>query len=219
MPGLEKHLRAVEKKQALLVYPLENRKVPPSLWGELHPRTEMRWEWDDDGDAKVSDLWRKREELSRSGKVVYSKWYRGRATFFSRECFVDLLVASEATLRESQLTGEAGNIYDVLCESSPLSTKDIKRATELVGKSFETLYAKSMKKLFESGLIVGWGEVDDGAFPSLATGATKLMFEDLWSEAGERAHETEAARERLRRRWSAEFDAFFTKILAKRERP
>jgi len=30
-------------------------------------------------------------------------------------------------------------------------------------------------------LIVGTGEVPDGAFPSLAVGATELLFEDVWN--------------------------------------
>jgi hypothetical protein len=37
-----------------------------------------------------------------------------------------------------------------------------------------------MKELFTRLLIVGFGEVEDGAFPSLAVGATELLFEDLW---------------------------------------
>jgi hypothetical protein len=32
-------------------------------------------------------------------------------------------------------------------------------------------------------LIVGFGEVDDGAFPSLAVGATELLYDDLWRQA------------------------------------
>jgi hypothetical protein len=40
-----------------------------------------------------------------------------------------------------------------------------------------------MKELFSSFLIVGFGEVDDGAFPSLAVGATELLYDDLWRQA------------------------------------
>ena len=32
--------------------------------------------------------------------------------------------------------------------------------------------------------MVGFGEVDDGAFPSLAVGATSLLFDELWKDAG-----------------------------------
>ena len=37
-----------------------------------------------------------------------------------------------------------------------------------------------MKQLFNQFLIVAYGEVDDGAFPSLAVGSTKLLFEELF---------------------------------------
>jgi hypothetical protein len=40
-----------------------------------------------------------------------------------------------------------------------------------------------MKALFNRLWVVGFGEVDDGAFPSLAIGATKTLFEDLWEES------------------------------------
>ena len=33
---------------------------------------------------------------------------------------------------------------------------------------------------------MGYGEIDDGAFPSLAMGATRILFEDLWDEAQSR---------------------------------
>jgi hypothetical protein len=42
-----------------------------------------------------------------------------------------------------------------------------------------------MKDLFTRFLIVGFGEVEDGAFPSLAVGATELLYDDLWREAEE----------------------------------
>jgi hypothetical protein len=44
-------------------------------------------------------------------------------------------------------------------------------------------YNKSTKVLWERLLIVGFGEVDDGAFPSLAVGSTENLFEDLWEDA------------------------------------
>lgn len=51
----------------------------------------MRWEWDESGSQAVSDLWHLREKLSTSGQVVYSKWFRGRATLISRSLFPALL--------------------------------------------------------------------------------------------------------------------------------
>ena len=54
---------------------------------------------------------------------------------------------------------------------------------ELQGRDNEPLYTKATKELFQRFLIVAYGEVADGAFPSLAMGATRLLYEDLWTEA------------------------------------
>jgi hypothetical protein len=140
----------------------------------------MRWEWDDSGDNRVASLWHLREELSRSNKVVYSKWYRGRATFFSKELFVAIL----ALLGKPQgLSKGSVSLLEALEEESPLSTKVLKKKSKLQGQVLEGTYHKALKPLWSRGLIVGYGEVDEGAFPSLAIGATQVLFEELWKES------------------------------------
>lgn len=140
----------------------------------------MRWEWDSDGDNRVANLWILREELSRSRKVVYSKWFHGRATFFSRSVFKALLRMKG---QDPVLSRQAQEILHLLQEDSPLSTKEIKAATDLRGRSLESVYTNAMKELWSQFQIVGFGEKDDGAFPSLLAGATSVIFEDLWMEA------------------------------------
>src|SRR4051812_11251728 len=81
----------LNKKHMLLVFPANNSKEIPSLWSEFFPRTKMVWEWDENGDTRVSDLWHLREKLSKSGLLVYGKWFRGRATLMSLEVFPALL--------------------------------------------------------------------------------------------------------------------------------
>ncbi|HRO66944.1 MAG TPA: hypothetical protein PL182_05220 [Pseudobdellovibrionaceae bacterium] len=206
----DKAIRAIEDRGALLVFPDGNKAEPPSLWSVLHPRSEMRWSWDADGDNRVPKLWVLREELSRSGAVVYSKWYRGRATFFAKDDFTDLLAVRKASEAEHSLRGESAALYEALLESSPQSTKELKRATDLQGRFFESAYHKGMKALFEAGLIVGWGEVDDGAFPSLACGATKVLFEDSWTESLNRS--PEEALSRIQSRWNGKFLQFLSKL-------
>jgi len=193
----------IEKEGALLVFPIDNRPEPPSLWSRLYPRSEMRWEWDENGDDRVSKLWIAREALSRSGKVVYSKWYRGRATFFSRELFTNLLAARQVAQRFSDLRSSAVElsrtaitILEALEMDSPLSTKELKAETDLQGKYNERAYEKALKELWSRFLIVGFGEKDDGAFPSLRIGATKNLFEDLWNASLD--IEPEAAMKRIR---------------------
>lgn len=177
--NLKKAISLINQHGILLVFPINNAPEPNSLWRELHPRTPLKWEWDADGDQKVFKMWTLMKELSNCKQVVYSKWYKGRATFFSRELFTALLkLQTDKNIKNR----EANVILDELKSNSPLSTKELKKITELRGKLLEPLYNKAMKQLFEKFLIIAFGEVDDGAFPSLAVGATENIYEDLTIE-------------------------------------
>lgn len=177
-------IEKINKRGVLLVYPIKNQKEPASIWSEFYPRKKMNWEWDESGDNSVHDMWYLMKKLSASSEVVYSKWYQNRATFFSREVFTAVL-----SLKMKQenfgmaLSRHARDILDVLEDSSPMSTREVKKLTDLQGRANEGFYNRAMRELFQQYLIVGYGEVDDGAFPSLAVGATKNLFEDLWMNA------------------------------------
>lgn len=174
----------INKRGVLLVFPINNKKEPNSLWLEFFPRKKMRWEWDDGSDHTVAEMWMLMKRLSDSKQVVYSKWYQGRATFFSRELFTAILARQIRTEEPaSLLTRNAVEILDALENDSPLSTKQLKKLTDMQGRDNEPAYTRAMKELFSKFLIVGFGEVEDGAFPSLAVGATKLLYEDLWVES------------------------------------
>jgi hypothetical protein len=176
--------RAIEREGALLVYPIDNRREPGSLWYTLHPRTPMRWAWDEGADMRVVRLWQLREQLARGRAVVYTKWYRGRATFFSRALFSAMLSVTRGI--ERPLSADALDLLGLLEEDSPQSTKQLRRSAGLTGKASERVYTRALRELWERLLIVGTGEVDDGAFPSLAIGATRWIFEELWEESGAR---------------------------------
>lgn len=180
-----KAIEAIHRHGMLLVFPLDNKPEPRSIWQVLHPRSKMRWEWDDSGDNRVAKLWFLREELSTSRKVVYAKWFRGRATFFSRDLFAAMLSLNMRKPRFSALSREARELLSLLEENSPQSTKQLKRATDLVGRALEPTYMRALQELWDRLLIVAFGEVDEGAFPSLAIGATRLIFEELYTEARE----------------------------------
>ena len=182
---LEKSIQHINDAGILLVFPIKNAKEPDSLWRRLHPKSEMRWEWDSDGDHKVSDMWFRMKKLSDCKDVVYSKWYQGRATFFSRDLFTALITIARHSEKLPPLTREARMILRQLEMNSPLSTKEIKKLTHMQGKFYEGAYNKAIKELFQRFLIVGFGEVDDGAFPSLAVGATELLYEKLWLQASD----------------------------------
>ena len=181
-----------------LVYPIKNRPEVPSLWAAFYPRSPMRWEWDEGGDARVASLWHLREELSRSGEVAYLKWFGGRATFFELETFGLLLSAFGTASQSLPLARSARNLLDLLEEQSPLSTKQLKRSADLSGRDNESAYQRATKQLWQHGHIVGWGEVDEGAFPSLAMGATSVLFEDIWRRAP--ATSSEIAWQRLEKK-------------------
>jgi hypothetical protein len=176
-------IAAINRAGALLVFPLDNKKEPASIWSHFFPRTPMRWEWDESGDNRVGNLWHLRSQLSTTGKVVYTKWFRGRATYFSRELFTALLRALNPIDSYTGLSSEARKILSILEGESPLSTKEIKRQAGLQGRESERAYERTLKELWSRCLIVAYGEVEDSSFPSLAVGATRILFEDLWTEA------------------------------------
>nr|BFD60401.1 hypothetical protein CKG001_25080 [Bdellovibrio sp. CKG001] len=180
-----KMIAAINERGCLLVYPLENRKEPASLWSELYPRTKMRWEWDQDGDNRVAELWVLREELSRSEEVVYAKWFRNRATFFSKEVFVHLLAWLGSSQGRVNLPRSSQEALDSFLQDSPQSTKIIKENLGWQGKMMESHYNRAMKPLWNYLFLVGYGEVQDSSFPSLNMAATQNLFEDLWLKSQE----------------------------------
>lgn len=176
-------IEKINQHGMLLVFPIVNRPEPNSLWREFFPRTKMNWEWDDHADNRVVQMWQLMKSLSTRTEVVYSKWFQGRATFLSRELFAALLSLSLSKFSDRNLLPEAAAILEILVSDSPLSTKQLKAAVELQGRDNEPIYQRAMKQLFGRMLIVAHGEVDDGAFPSLAVAATETLFEDLWLAA------------------------------------
>jgi hypothetical protein len=174
---------AINRAGALLVFPMDNRKIPESIWSHFFPRKPMRWDWDESHDSSVGDLWHLRAELSTTRKVVYTKWFRGRATYFSFELFSALLRSLNPVDAYSGLGQDARKILNILEGESPLSTKEIKRLSGLEGRASETTYGRAMKELWSRCLVVAYGEVEDSSFPSLAVGATRVLFEDLWQKA------------------------------------
>ena len=105
----------------------------------------MVWEWNEDADDRVADLWHLMKELSVSRKVVYSKWYQARATFFSPELFTAMLrVRSSARDPRTNLSPAAQTILEILENNSPLSTRDLKQAAELQGRANEAAYSRAI---------------------------------------------------------------------------
>jgi hypothetical protein len=172
---------AIDRAGALLVYPIARRKEPASLWSVLHPRSEMNWSWDETADPRIARLWHLRERLSRTRRVIYSKWYQNRAMFFSRELFSSMLTALAPWAQPR--SAEATELLTLLEDNSPQTTKTLRLAAGLRGRDNAAVFARALRELWERLLIVGSGEAEDGGFPSLRVGATRWLFEDLWVEA------------------------------------
>jgi hypothetical protein len=177
-------VKRINDRGVLLVFPINNRPLPLSLWSEFFPKTRMVWDWNDDAAGAVHDMWGLMKRLSDCREVVYSKWYQGRATFFSRDLFTAILcLRCRQFDARRRLSPTARTLFEVLENNSPLSTRKLKELTDLQGRLHEVEYSRAMKELFSRLLIVGFGEVDDGAFPSLAVGATELLYDELWRQA------------------------------------
>jgi hypothetical protein len=179
----QKIIQVIEQKGCLLVYPMDNRKEPASIWSSLYPRTLMRWEWDEAGDNRVAELWMLRMELSESREVVYSKWYRNRATFFSKEVFVNLLAYLGTSQGQAPLARDSQEALDLLLMDSPQSTPTLKENLGLRGRLLEGQYNRTLKPLWNYLYLVGFGETEDSSFPSLNIGATATLFEELWLQS------------------------------------
>jgi hypothetical protein len=175
-----KAISHIQKHGVLIVFPMQNQKLPLSLWSCFFPRTPMRWEWDESGDNRVAELWHLREQLSSSGKIVYAKWFKNRATVFSPDAFRWARSVLAASSGFKRLSADARQVLEIINDNSPLSSKELKKEGRRAGLTNPQI-EKALKELWQRLMIVGFGEVDDGAFPSLAVGAVDQLFED-WSE-------------------------------------
>lgn len=179
-----KAIEAINANGVLLVFPKKESPEIPSLWHCLHPRTKMVWEWDDKGDGRVFALWHLMKELSSERDVVYLKWFQDRATFFSKEVFLEYLSFLQTHFSiEEGLSAEAENLLAILRLNSPQSTRELKKEAGLQGKFYLSSYTRAIKQLFQRGLIVGCGEIADGSFPSSLLGATDLVFESVHAKS------------------------------------
>lgn len=206
-----KAISAINKEGILLVFPIKNNDKYNSIWKELYPRSKMKWEWDQDGDDRVAKLWHMREELSKSKEVIYTKWLTGRATFFA----IPLFQAMYRLSREWEPQNwqrESSDILECLKMDSPMSTKQLKEATELQGKYMERIYEKALKPLWQHFDIVAFGEIQDSSFPSLAICATTSIFEDLILEANKLTLEEAQATYRKYIPANSLIDKFWQKI-------
>jgi len=184
MPTVTRAVAKINQAGALLVFPVKERSEYPSLWSAFYPGEEMDWDWSVEGDDRVPRLWHLRTELSTSRQVIYSKWFRDRATCFSLELFTAMLsLVSNRSLRELKLSREAERVLSAVQDDSPMATRELKIVSDLQGRENNAAFDRAMKELWRKFLVVGYGEVEEGGYPSLAVGSSKALFEDLWDSS------------------------------------
>ncbi len=143
-----KTIKAIEQAGVLLVFPIKNEREPPSLWYALYPKSKMHWDWGETADERVVDLWHLRTELSTSREVVYTKWFKNRATFFSRPLFAAMLrVRGGLAFDSAQASDDAKALYRLLLEDSPQTSRMLRAATGLLGREYEAGFSRGMKPL------------------------------------------------------------------------
>lgn len=174
-----KVISAINEEGCLLLYPIDNKKEPLSIWSVLYPKKKMIWDWNEDGGEEIAQLWHLKTELATSNEVVYLKWYSNRAIFMSKEFFTHLLAYFQT--RNIIVQGLSQEALEILQTDSPQSTKTLKEAMGLRGKFNESTYNRALKTLWDKLLIVAYGETEDGSFPSLNMAATELVFESEWN--------------------------------------
>ena len=59
----KKAVAAINKHHIQLVYPIKHAHEPGSLWHSLYPRSFMKWDWSEDADQRVVDIWHLKDEL------------------------------------------------------------------------------------------------------------------------------------------------------------
>lgn len=175
-------IRIVQKEKVLLSFPLKGKPELASLWSRFFPGKTMHWSWEEDADDYINDLWVLMKELSGIEEVIYSKWYQGRVTLFAPDLFIAML-AIHRQKPQKQLIAPARQLLSALELDSPLSTKQLKKAAELTGKDNLAAYNRGLRTLFQSFLIVGYGEEYDGAFPSARMAATRHVYDEFWYQA------------------------------------
>jgi hypothetical protein len=81
---MKKAIDVINKKGILLVFPINNRKEPDSLWSQFYPRSKMDWSWDEDGDDRVAKMWSLMKRLSDCREVVVSRacYFFFKKTFY-----------------------------------------------------------------------------------------------------------------------------------------
>jgi hypothetical protein len=125
-----------------LYYAVANR--PPTGWGKY---SQLIWKWKD--------------ELPKSRRAFYGKYFKGRATFLSLE-FLPHFLATEGTALDAneaeefyeagRITRNALELWQALAQHGPLPTLELRHACKLETQAGNARFKKAMLEL--QGLLI-----------------------------------------------------------------
>ena len=177
-----KALKLINEFKILYVFPAKNKKTTSeSLWNLLHPRSIFSWKWDETADPKVVRLWWLKDELARSQKALYGRF------FSNQPCFVSLDHAMKNKWGDQNSDDFEGNndslekaILDSLASNSPQTKRMLKKIIQ-VDIEAHTKYEwnKAFEKLQRKKLICNLGdsERENSFMPSTEYGFIPTIFE------------------------------------------
>lgn len=119
-------------------------KRPPTGWGKY---SQLIWKWKD--------------ELPKSRRAFYGKFFKGRATFLSLE-FLPHFLATEGTALDAneaeefyeagRITRNALELWQALAQHGPLPTLELRHACKLETQAGNARFKKAMLEL--QGLLI-----------------------------------------------------------------
>lgn len=176
----EKVLSLINEHQIVYVYPHKS-KEEVSIFRLLYPKKEFRWDWSEAADPKLVELWWLKDDLARSKKVVYGRFFKAKPCFVSIKKFQLLL--KNTLVNIDQLNALETFIYELLLENSPQSTRMIKKVYRKLGVEVytRTEWNKAFLGLQKKLLICNLGdsEREHSPMPSTEYAAVEHVFENL----------------------------------------
>lgn len=141
------------------------KSTMPSLFKFLHPRSKFSWVWDEYGDSKVVKLWWLKNDIARSKKVLYGRFFSNQPVFVS----LDRAEEFKAKIKPKAKTKLESYILENLELNSPQTLRMLKRQARHDGVEFlRSEWQRALVSLQKQFLIssLGDSERESGPMPS-----------------------------------------------------
>ena len=142
-------VRFIDAVGFCLLFPVKNVLLP-SLYYAMTRRIPITW------DKYTVKLWEWKDELPRRRRALYTKYFRGRGTFFSRAMLANFLALRGGSARiaghetfysAGKVSHDARTLWQTLAEHGPLATLELRHACKLDSKAGNTRFKKAILEL------------------------------------------------------------------------